>query len=70
MNWKGEFTMLNNFRVLSALCSLGALLIIAGFFLTMLPIGIQIVLLFAGFVTCCITMYGIVMFYSQFAKTK
>ena len=62
--------MLGNFRVLSALCSLGALLIIAGFFLTMLPVWTQVVLLFAGLVTLCITMYGIVKFYSKHAKTK
>ncbi len=62
--------MLENFRVLSALCSLGALLIIAGFFLTMLHVWIQVVLLFAGFVTCCITMYGIVKFYNKHTKMK
>ena len=62
--------MLENFRVLSALCSLGALLIIAGFFLTMLSVWIQVVLLFAGLVTCCITMYGIVKFYNKHGNTK
>ena len=62
--------MLDNFRVLSALCSLGALLIIAGFFLTMISIWIQIALLLAGIVTCCITMFGIVKYYSKHVKTK
>ena len=62
--------MLDNFRVLSALCSLGALLIIAGFFLTMVPILIQIILLLAGFITLCITMYGIVKSYSKHINTK
>ena len=62
--------MLDNFRVLSALCSLGALLIIAGFFLTMISIWIQIALLLSGIVTCCITMFGIVKYYSKHVKTK
>lgn len=55
--------MLENFRVLSALCSLGALLIISGFFLTNIPVLLQIVLLLAGLVVCCITMYGLIKLY-------
>ena len=55
--------MLENFRALSALCSLGALLIIGGFFLTSVPIPFQIFLLLAGLVVCCITMSGLIKLY-------
>ena len=60
--------MLENFRVLCALCSLGALLILAGFFLTMLHVIIQILFLVAGLVTLCVTMVGIVKYYIKNQK--
>lgn len=62
--------MLTNFRVLSALTSLGALLIIAGFFLTMLPVSIQIIFLLAGVITCIITMYGLFKYYKDNTQSK
>lgn len=55
--------IVNNFRRLCALCSLGALLIIAGFFLTSLPVIIQILFLIAGLVVCGYTMVGLFRFY-------
>ena len=55
--------MLQNFRVLAALCSLAAMLILAGFFLTQLPLLIQIFLLIAGLIVSCITMFGLIKFY-------
>ena len=55
--------MLQNFRLLATLCSIAALLILAGFFLTQLPLLIQISLLLAGLIISCITMFGLVKFY-------
>ena len=62
--------MLQNFRVLSALCSLSAILILAGFFLTQLPILIQIILLVAGLITSGITMYGLIKYYIGHRKAE
>jgi hypothetical protein len=57
--------MLTNFRQLCALCSFGALLIIAGFFLTSLPVFIQILFLLAGLTVCIMTMIGLFRFYKN-----
>jgi hypothetical protein len=62
--------MLQNFRVLSALCSLAAILILAGFFLTQLPLLIQIFLLIAGLIISCITMFGLLKFYLTQRKAE
>lgn len=62
--------MLQNFRVLAILCSLAAMLILAGFFLTQLPLLIQIFLLVAGLIVSCITMFGLAKFYLAQRKAQ
>ena len=52
--------MIHDFRVLSALTALSALLVLLGFYLTDLPIIAQIVLLFAGVATGIYTLVGII----------
>ena len=52
--------MVNDFRTLSALTALSALLVLLGFYLTNLPIIAQVVLLFAGVATGIYTLIGII----------
>ena len=52
--------MVNDFRALSALTALSALLVLLGFYLTNLPIITQVVLLFAGVATGIYTLIGII----------
>ena len=52
--------MVNDFRALSALTALSALLVLLGFYLTNLPIIAQVVLLFAGVATGIYTLIGII----------
>ena len=52
--------MINDFRSLSALTALSALLILLGFYLTNLPLIVQIVLLFAGVAIGVYTLVGII----------
>ena len=62
--------MLQNFRVLATLCSIAAILILAGFFLTQLPLLIQIFLLIAGLIVSCITLFGLIKFYITQRKVQ
>ena len=52
--------MINDFRSLSALTALSALLVLLGFYLTDLPLIAQVVLLFAGVATGVYTLIGII----------
>ena len=52
--------MINDFRSLSALTALSALLILLGFYLTNLPLIVQIVLLFVGVAIGVYTLVGII----------
>ena len=52
--------MVNDFRALSALTALSALLVLLGFYLTDLPLIAQVVLLFAGVATGVYTLVGII----------
>ena len=52
--------MINDFRSLSALTALSALLILLGFYLTNLSLIVQIVLLFAGVAIGVYTLVGII----------
>ena len=52
--------MVNDFRALSALTALSALLVLLGFYLIDLPIIAQVVLLFAGVATGIYTLIGII----------
>ena len=52
--------MIHDFRVLSALTALSALLVLLGFYLTNLPIIAQVVLLFAGVATGIYTLVSII----------
>ena len=52
--------MINDFRSLSALTALSALLILLGFYLTNLPLMVQIVLLLAGVAIGVYTLVGII----------
>ena len=52
--------MINDFRSLSALTALSALLVLLGFYLTDLPLIAQVVLLFAGVATGIYTLVGII----------
>ena len=52
--------MINDFRSLSALTALSALLVLLGFYLTDLPLIAQVVLLFAGVATGVYTLVGII----------
>ena len=52
--------MINDFRSLSALTALSALLVLLGFYLTNLPLITQVVLLFAGVAIGVYTLVGII----------
>ena len=52
--------MFNDFRTLSALTAISALLILLGFYLTNLPLIAQIVLLFSGVATGVYTLVCII----------
>ena len=52
--------MVNDFRALSALTALSALLVLLGFYLTNLPLIVQIVLLFVGVAIGVYTLVGII----------
>ncbi|MGM9950765.1 MAG: hypothetical protein ACI33P_11585 [Lysinibacillus sp.] len=60
--------MVRDFRTLSALCAASALFILLGFFLTEIPLVLQILLLLAGLVIGVITFIGLVKLFIQQQK--
>ena len=60
--------MLRDFRTLSALCAASAVFILLGFFLTEIPIPLQILLLLAGLIIGVITLIGLVKLFIQQQK--
>ena len=62
--------MVNDFRALSALTALSALLVLLGFYLTDLPLIAQVVLLFAGVATGVYTLIGIIRLLIKQSKSE
>ncbi len=52
--------MVKEFRTLALLCSLSALLILIGFFLTSIPVPLQIIILLAGVGFGIYTLIGLI----------